>query len=177
MNPCNVNLRTEGALKLLHTQMCQHSGTIMEEENLADYYRVEAAKSIEEEASKRIFENANPELDERLRATPLNSLIGDEEMIPAIISRLGVVRAALEGHGGGIKVESAKLNGDLLDFVLNLDGACLACGAAPGTLEGIQNDLLATGEVSSIKFSVSLLDTFDEIGREFVLKHSSVEFV
>ncbi|MEE3083484.1 MAG: hypothetical protein VX320_05315 [Candidatus Thermoplasmatota archaeon] len=149
----------------------------MEGDELTDLYRVEAAKSIEDEANKRIIENADSELDARLRATPLYTLVGNEEMVPAIISRLGIVRAALEGHGGGIKVESAKLNGKLLDFILNLDGACLACGAAPGTLEGIQNDLLATGEVSSVKFSVSLLDTFDEIGREFVLKHSSVEFV
>ena len=177
MNPCNVNLRTEGAQKLLHPQMCRHSGTFMEEGNLTDFYRLEAAKSIEEEAKKRISETANSELDDNLLATPLHSFIGKEEMIPAIISRLGIVRAALEGHGGGIKVESAEVNGELIDLVLNLDGACIACGAAPGTLEGIQRDLLSTGEVSSVKFSVSLLDTFDELGREFVLKHSSVEFV
>ena len=177
MNPCNGGLRTIGAKKVAHPQMWRHSGTVMEEENLADLYRAEAAASIEEEANKRISENIDLSLDARLRATPLNSLIGNEEMVPAILSRLGIVRAALEGHGGGVKVESAELNGDLLDFILNLDGACLACGAAPGTLEGIQNDLLATGEVSSIKFAVSLLDTFDELGREFVLKHSSVKFV
>ncbi len=177
MNWCNVNLRTVGAEKLLHPQMCRHCGASMEGDEITDLYRVEAAKSIENEANKRIIENADSELDARLRATPLYTLVGNEEMVPAIISRLGIVRAALEGHGGGIKVESAKLNGKLLDFILNLDGACLACGAAPGTLEGIQNDLLVTGEVSSVKFSVSLLDTFDEIGREFVLKHSSVEFV
>ena len=64
-----------------------------------------------------------------------------------------------------------------VDLILNLDGACIACGAAPGTLQGIQNDLLATGEVSRIRFSASLLDTFDELGREFVLAHGGVTFV
>ncbi len=144
---------------------------------MADMYRAEATKSLEEEAVKRIAESANPELDERLRSTPLKELIDSEELVPAIIARLGVVRAALEGHGGAIKVDQIS-NEDLgLDLTLNLDGACIACGAAPGTLQGIQADLLATGEVWRIRFSKSLLDTFDELGREFVLKFGNVTFV
>ena len=87
------------------------------------------------------------------------------------------MRAALEGHGGGVKVEQATADEQGVDLVLNLDGACIACGAAPGTLQGIQNDLLATGEVWRIRFSESLLDTFDELGREFVLKHGNVTFI
>ncbi|MEE2758459.1 MAG: NifU family protein [Candidatus Thermoplasmatota archaeon] len=149
----------------------------MDEDELADMYRAEATKSLEEEAVKRIAESANPELDERLRSTPLKELIDSEELVPAIIARLGVVRAALEGHGGAIKVDQIS-NEDLgLDLTLNLDGACIACGAAPGTLQGIQADLLATGEVWRIRFSKSLLDTFDELGREFVLKFGNVTFV
>ncbi|MDP6906902.1 MAG: NifU family protein, partial [Candidatus Thalassarchaeaceae archaeon] len=99
------------------------------------------------------------------------------DLVPAILSRLGAVRAALMGHGGGIKVESAELDGESVRLVLNLDGACIACGAAPGTLQGIQKDLFATGEVSQVQFSSSLLDTFDDLGREFVLKHGGVSFV
>jgi hypothetical protein len=32
-------------------------------------------------------------------------------------------------------------------------------------------------EVAAVFFSSSLLDTFDELGREFVLKHGAVTFV
>ena len=69
------------------------------------------------------------------------------------------------------------MNESGVDLVLNLDGACIACGAAPGTLQGIQSDLLATGEVWRVRYSESLLDTFDELGREFVLKFGNVTFV
>ncbi|MBJ84742.1 MAG: hypothetical protein CMB52_04415 [Euryarchaeota archaeon] len=149
----------------------------MDEDDLADLYRAEAAKSLDEEAQRRIAESADPILDERLRNTPLKDLIDSEELVPAIIARLGAVRAALEGHGGAIKVEHISEEETGLDLTLNLDGACIACGAAPGTLQGIQADMLATGEVWRIRFSKSLLDTFDELGREFVLKFGNVTFV
>jgi Fe-S cluster biogenesis protein NfuA len=149
----------------------------MGEDDLADIYRHEAMKSLESEAAKRIAEVADPARDARLRATPLKDLIDSEELVPAIVARLGIVRAALEGHGGGIKVEQVIADENGVDLILNLDGACIACGAAPGTLQGIQNDLLATGEVSRVRFSESLLDTFDDLGREFVLKHGNVTFV
>jgi len=149
----------------------------MDEDELANLYRAEANQSQEEEAAKRIAESADPALDQRLRATPLKNLIGSDELVPAIIARLGMVRAALEGHGGAIKVEHISEEELGVDLILNLDGACIACGAAPGTLQGIQADLLATGEVWRIRFSESLLDTFDELGREFVLKFGNVIFV
>ncbi len=149
----------------------------MGEDELAEIYRQEAAKSLESEAAKRIAEVADPARDARLRATALKDLLTSEDLVPAIIARLGIVRAALEGHGGGVKVEQATADEEGVDLILNLDGACIACGAAPGTLQGIQDDLLATGEISQVRFSESLLDTFDELGREFVLKHGNVTFV
>lgn len=144
---------------------------------MANLYRAEATQSQDEEAAKRIAESADPALDERLRATPLKNLIDSDELVAAIIARLGMVRAALEGHGGAIKVEHISEEELGVDLILNLDGACIACGAAPGTLQGIQADLLATGEVWRIRYSESLLDTFDELGREFVLKFGNVTFV
>ena len=149
----------------------------MGEDELADIYRLEAEKSLESEAVKRIAEASDPVRDARLRATALVDLLESDDLVPAIIARLGIVRAALEGHGGGVKVEQATADEKGVDLVLNLDGACIACGAAPGTLQGIQADLLATGEVWRVRFSESLLDTFDELGREFVLKHGNVTFV
>ena len=149
----------------------------MGEDDLTEKYRSEAAESMESEAAKRIAEVADPVRDARLRATALKDLLDSDDLVPAIFARLGIVRAALEGHGGGVKVEHAVAGETGVDLILNLDGACIACGAAPGTLQGIQNDLLATGEVSRIRFSASLLDTFDELGREFVLAHGGVTFV
>ena len=149
----------------------------MGEDDLTDLYRQESSKSLENEAAKRIAEVADHVRDARLRATALKDLLESDELVHAIIARLGIVRAALEGHGGGVKVEQATADDQGVDLILNLDGACIACGAAPGTLQGIQSDLLATGEVWRVRFSESLLDTFDELGREFVLNHGNVTFV
>ena len=53
----------------------------------------------------------------------------------------------------------------------------MSCGAAPGTFEGVKNDLEADAEILRIRFSSALLDTFDDLGREFILAHGNVEFV
>jgi hypothetical protein len=41
----------------------------------------------------------------------------------------------------------------------------------------VKNDLEADKEIFRIRFSSALLDTFDELGREFILAHGAVEFV
>ena len=64
-----------------------------------------------------------------------------------------------------------------LSLVIDLDGACVSCGAAPGTLKGIQDDLLMDEEVGRIRFSASMLEWFDEIQKEFVLKFGGVTFI
>ena len=53
----------------------------------------------------------------------------------------------------------------------------MSCGAAPGTLKGIQDDLLMDEEVGRIRFSASMLEWFDEIQKEFVLKFGGVTFI
>jgi len=98
------------------------------------------------------------------------------------MSRLGPVRAALDGHGGGLilaksGVEKMHSGTDALSLVIDLDGACVSCGAAPGTLKGIQDDLLIDDEVLSVSFSAQMLEWFDDLQREFVLKHGGVTFV
>ena len=72
---------------------------------------------------------------------------------------------------------SNSITEDGLDLVLDLTGACLSCGAAPGTLQGVRTDLENDSEITRIRFSKTLLDTFDDLGREFVLAHGNVEFV
>ncbi len=144
------------------------------EDDILERYRREAAAAMEEEAKRRIAESVNPDEEERLRNMSLNSLRDSEHLVPALLSRLGIVRSALDGHGGGISVSKIE---DGLDIVLDLTGACLSCGAAPGTLQGIRSDLEKDSEISRIRFDSSLLDTFDELGREFILAHGQVEFV
>ena len=53
---------------------------------------------------------------------------------------------------------------------------CVACGAAPGTLSGIQNDLLADSAIQSVQFDEGILDSFDGIVREFLVEKSGVIF-
>ena len=144
------------------------------DDELLERYRAEAAAAMAKEAEKRIRETSDPAEDDRLRNMSLHDL---DDLVPALLARLGQVRAALDGHGGGIAVTSSENSEDGLDLVLDLTGACLSCGAAPGTLQGVKEDLEKDSEISSVKFSSTLLDTFDELGREFILAHGQVEFV
>ena len=153
----------------------------MADDDLVAKYAALASKSIAKEAEKRIAESTNPEEEARLKSESLLNLVESDDFVPALLARLGPVRAALDGHGGGIAVQSCheeSIDGvNQLDLVLDLTGACLSCGAAPGTLDGIKADLEGDDEVLRIRYSKKLLDTFDELGREFILAHGNVEFV
>jgi Fe-S cluster biogenesis protein NfuA len=152
----------------------------MVEDELVAAYAAEAKAAMSAEAAKRIAETVDPEEEKRLRSISLLTLINTEDMVPALLSRLGDVRAALDGHGGGIAISSlewAEDGSEALDLVLDLTGACLSCGAAPGTLEGVKNDLESDSEIVRVQFDKALLDTFDELGREFILVHGKVQFV
>ena len=152
----------------------------MPEDDLVAKYAAEAKAAMAAEANRRIEETTDSEEEKRLRSASLLQFIGQSDFIPALLSRLGEVRAALDGHGGGIAVSAldwAEGADSKLDLVLDLTGACLSCGAAPGTLEGVKKDLESDEEISRIRFSSALLDTFDELGREFILAHGAVEFV
>ena len=143
-------------------------------DDLLEQYRQEAAAAMEVEASKRIAETSNPVDDAKLRNTSLHDV---EDLVPALLARLGSVRAALDGHGGGIEVANCESIENGLYLVLDLTGACLSCGAAPGTLQGVKDDLEADPEIAKVSFSSSLLDTFDDLGREFILSYGKVDFV
>ena len=147
---------------------------IVMDEDLIEQYRLEAAAAMKVEAEKRVAEVSNPEEDEALRNTSLHEI---EDLVPALLARLGPVRAALDGHGGGIAITKKEVKEEQISLVLDLTGACLSCGAAPGTLQGVKEDLENDQEISKISFCSSLLDTFDELGREFILAHGKVDFV
>lgn len=153
-------------------------------EDLSESYREQIEEVMREEAMRRISEANSPKELERLSKLSLVKLFesSDSDLIPALMSRLGVVRAALDGHGGGLLVSSAvieknNIGNRVLSLILDLDGACVSCGAAPGTLKGIQDDLLMDEEVISVRFSKSMLEWFDDIQKEFVLKFGGVVFV
>ena len=147
------------------------------DDDLVRAYALEAQKAMEEEANRRIAEQTDAEEEERLRNTRIEDVVETDHLVPVLLSRLGMVRAALDGHGGGIAVAKWERKESGFHFVLDLTGACLSCGAAPGTLEGVRNDLQADTEIELVQFSTNLLDTFDELGREFILAHGNVEFV
>ena len=151
---------------------------------LEETYRIQIQELIEKESIRVISERIDPEENSRLCALSLLELVEseDEQLTSALMARLGSVRAALEGHGGGIVVSNSEIvvsrgGRKSLSLVIDLDGACVSCGAAPGTLKGIQDDLLADEEISSVRFSSSMLEWFNEIQREFVLQHGGVSFV
>ncbi len=153
-------------------------------ENLEDRYRSQIHEIIQVEAERLISEKNDPTEISRLFSLSLLELFesADQSLVPALMARLGPVRAALEGHGGALIVTSGEIevrnNGNrTLSLVIGLDGACVSCGAAPGTLKGIQDDLLADEEVGVVRFDSSMLDWFDEIQRDFVLRFGGVTFV
>ena len=153
-------------------------------DNLEETYRSQISEAIQKESERRISEKNDPIENSRLLSLALLELFetGDKSLVPALMARLGPVRAALEGHGGALVVSSGEIevrnNGDrALSLVIDLDGACVSCGAAPGTLKGIQDDLLHDNEVCTIRFDSSMLDWFDDIQRDFVLNFGGVTFV
>jgi len=153
-------------------------------EKLAETYRLEIDKAMKMESQKRILQNNDPGEISRLQNLSLINLHNDsdKDLIPALMARLGPVRAALDGHGGSIIIDDSsveKLNNGkyALSLILNLDGACISCGAAPGTLQGIQDDLIADKEVISVQFSKSMLDWFSDLQRDFILQHGGVSFI
>ena len=153
----------------------------MEEDDLVNLYRAESAKSISEESENRINSITPMKERIRLRSLSLKKIISEDEnkkdLMPALLERLGPVRASLEEHGGGmlIKKIELKVNQDI-NFILSLNGACIACGAAPGTLIGIKHDLENDAEINSVFFDQELLDSFDDLSKEFLLSQSTSLF-
>jgi Fe-S cluster biogenesis protein NfuA len=157
---------------------------VSSDDDLAESYRLQVEAMMTAESEKRIAEAHDPAELDRLRSLSLLNLVESEhtDLIPALMARLGPVRAALDGHGGELivaqsEVEEMHSGSKALSLVIDLDGACVSCGAAPGTLKGIQDDLLMDEEVVAVCFAASMLAWFNELQREFVLKHGGVTFV
>ena len=69
-------------------------------EKLAETYRLEIDKAMKMESQKRILQNNDPDEISRLQNLSLINLHNDsdKDLIPALMARLGPVRAALDGH-------------------------------------------------------------------------------
>ncbi|MGB0164101.1 MAG: hypothetical protein ACPF9I_01615 [Candidatus Thalassarchaeaceae archaeon] len=152
-------------------------------DDLAARYRTQIESLMSQEAKKRIAENIDVREDQRLLDLDIIDIVtsSSEDAVPALMARLGDVRAALIGHGGALVIHDHSISNDgegaeSLSLVIDLDGACVSCGAAPGTLKGIQDDLLADPKISRVRFNRGMLDWFTEIQRDFVLEHGGVTF-
>ena len=75
-------------------------------DDLVSRYKLEAQESISTEAERRVSQTIPMKERIRLRALSLHVLVEDgiehPDLIPALLERLGPVRAALDGHGGGV---------------------------------------------------------------------------
>ena len=80
-------------------------------DELAEAYRLQVEAIMEKEAEKRVLEANDPAELDRLRSLSLLELVESEhtDLIPALMSRLGPVRAALDGHGGGLILAKSEL--------------------------------------------------------------------
>ncbi|MAT48344.1 MAG: hypothetical protein CMA27_00765 [Euryarchaeota archaeon] len=153
----------------------------MEDDDLVEMYRSESLKSINNEAENRLNSSIPMKERIRLRSLSLIQLIKENkshvDLIPALLERLGPVRAALDGHGGGIIINNSEIvEGRLLNLILTLNGSCIACGAAPGTLIGIKEDLENDSEIMSVFFDTELLETFDDLSKEFLVTQTNILF-
>jgi Fe-S cluster biogenesis protein NfuA len=157
------------------------------DDDITDMYRDQIRLQMHEEASRRLQEVVDPREDARVLALSLVQLVKESDfevggdmihpdLVPALMARLGDVRSALTSHEGAITVREAEVDETTIRLVVGLDGACVACGAAPGTLSGIQNDLLADSAIQSVQFDEGILDSFDGIVREFLVEKSGVIF-
>ena len=153
----------------------------MEEDDLVDMYRVESSKSISDEAESRLNSTIPMKERIRLRSISLQKLVlkGQKhpDLIPALLERLGPVRTALDDHGGGIIIKKIEFENDGgLSFILTLNGACIACGAAPSTLVGIKYDLENDSDINTIYFEDKLLESFDDLSKEFLKSQTNICF-
>ena len=90
------------------------------DDDLVARYRLEAKAAMNQESERRRQEYIDPAEEDRLRNLSLYDL---EDLVPALMARLGDVRLALDGHGGGIEIVSRIKTDDGLDLVLDLSGA------------------------------------------------------
>ena len=83
-------------------------------DDLVDLYGSQIEEQMRIEALRRIESSHDKDELERLRGLSLSRLIesNDADTIPALMARLGTVRAALDGHGGELVLASWEFSDD-----------------------------------------------------------------
>ena len=99
-------------------------------DDLEDKYRSQIEEIVRSEANRILEEKLDPLEVSRLNTLSLVSLFESDDpiLIPALMARLGPVRAALESHGGSLVIARGEIelrnNGTpSLSLVIGLDGA------------------------------------------------------
>ena len=97
-------------------------------DDLESLYRSQIRSMMTEESQKRIDRHVDPMEDKRLMDLDIIELVSSssEDTVPALMARLGVVRAALIGHGGALVLHSHLITKDhagaeSLSLVIDLD--------------------------------------------------------
>ncbi|HJN55107.1 MAG TPA: NifU family protein [Candidatus Poseidoniales archaeon] len=151
-------------------------------DELADMYRLEARETVQCEAGARLEKHLDPKEEKIWKSASLRPLVEEgrkQEVTRALLSRLGLVRAALIDHDGGIEVTSMTLDGEtgMVDVVINLTGGCVACGAAPGTLQSMVQDLNEDPEICRVRFDSAIRTAQRPLIQEFLDQATGLEFV
>ena len=68
------------------------------DDDLVAKYAAEAKAAMEAEAHRRVAESVDPEEEARLRNLSLASIMDTEHAVPALLARLGPVRAGSRGY-------------------------------------------------------------------------------
>jgi len=137
---------------------------------------------VEKEVESLLATTIDPKERIRLLALDLEAVCNNGEskgtqFLGALMERLGPVRASLVSHEGGMKVLDAKMQEGGIHLVLDLEGACLACGASPGTLIAIRDDLEADAQIASVSFSRTAISAMPEIVRAWFEAEGDVQIV
>ena len=152
------------------------------DDKLVESYRESTSQAMEKEAIMRLEQSLDPIIEEKLRKQSLIELYkkqDKETLEKALLSRLGIVRAALIEHEGGMIVSSAEINKkkESLNLILNLKGGCIACGAAPGTLVSITNNLEKDPEIGKIFFNDEIRLAQKPLIQSFLDSETQISFV
>ena len=65
----------------------------------------------------------------------------------------------------------------MVDVVINLTGGCVACGAAPGTLQSMVQDLNEDPEICRVRFDSAIRTAQRPLIQEFLDQATGLEFV
>ena len=146
------------------------------DDDLVRAYALEAQKAMEEEANRRIAEQTDPK--KRNGSRTLESLMLSKRNTSFQFCSLAW--GQYEQHLTDMAAELQSQNGNVLQLDSTSSSICRSLFVVrrrPRYARRCPKRFGKRFRNQSNQFSSSLLDTFDELGREFILAHGNVEFV